>query len=52
MSVPPRTTRRWQAAGARPTEPAPQHKPDKLGLGLVGVVLLAIVVAAVLLIVL
>jgi len=52
MSVPPRTRRRWEPAGDRPTAPAPHHTPDKLGLGLVGAVLLAIVVAAVLLIVL
>jgi hypothetical protein len=52
MSVPPRTTRRWKGSGDRPTAPAPHHTPDRLGLGLVGAVLLAIVVAAVLLIVL
>ena len=51
MSVPPRTKRDWRAAGEQPT--AGRHgTPDKLGLGLVGAVLLAIVVAAVLLIVL
>lgn len=52
MSVPPRTKRDWRAAGEQPTAPGRHGTPDKLGLGLVGAVLLAIVVAAVLLIVL
>ena len=54
MSVPPRTPREqpgWEVAGEDPTPPRPRHGPDKLGVGLVGAVLLAIVVAAILLIV-
>jgi|RhiMethySRZTD1v2_1073278.scaffolds.fasta_scaffold1891453_2 hypothetical protein len=52
MSVPPRTQRDWETTADQPTASGPHRKPDKLGLALVGAVLLAIVVAAALLIVL
>jgi hypothetical protein len=55
MSVPPNTQREqadWDVPGEHPT-PGDRHaEPDKLGVGLVGAVLLAVLVVAVLLIVL
>ncbi len=56
MSVPPRPSERapadWNVAGERPTRSAQRTKPDKVGLGLVGLVLVALLVALVLLFVL
>jgi hypothetical protein len=53
MSVPPRPTERnpadWEVAGERPTRSARHSRPDKAGLALVGLVLVAILVALVLL---
>ena len=56
MSVPPRPTERdpanWEVAGERPTRAARHSRPDKAGLALVGIVLVAILVALVLLFIL
>lgn len=54
MSVPPRTGRDradWKVSGESPT-PAREHKSDRLGLGLVGIVLVALLVAMILLLLL
>ena len=55
MSVPPSTQREqadWDMPGGRPTPDDRHGTPDKLGVGLVGAVLLSVLVVAVLLIVL
>jgi len=53
MSVPPRPTERnpadWEVAGERPTRPTPHKRSDKAGLALVGIVVVALLVALVLL---
>jgi hypothetical protein len=56
MSVPPRPTQgppsNWEVAGEQPSRSARQPRSDKAGLALVGVVLVALLVAVVLLFVL
>jgi hypothetical protein len=56
MSVPPSPTERprkdWEVTGERPTPPARRTRPDKAGAALVGIVLVALLVAVVLLFVL
>jgi hypothetical protein len=56
MSVPPPPTPRdpadWEVTGERPTRSARQTRPDKTGLALVGIVLVALLVALALLFVL
>jgi hypothetical protein len=55
MSVPPRTERDdadWEVSGERPTHTRGDRRPDRLGLGMVGLVLLALLIAVILLIVL
>jgi hypothetical protein len=56
MAVPPRPTERnpndWEVAGERPTSSARQSRTDRAGLALVGLVLVAVLVALLLLFVL
>ena len=51
MSVPPRTEREqsgWEVSGEPPAPAKRRQKPDRLGIGLLALVLLAVIVAAVL----
>jgi hypothetical protein len=52
MSVPRRTERDhagWEVSGEQPTPTRRPQRPDKLGIGIVAMVLLAVVVAIVVL---
>ncbi len=54
MSVPPRTEHDesgWEVSGEQPATSSRHPKSDRLGIGLVAMVLLAVVIAAILLIV-
>ena len=49
MSVPPRSTRGWEVEGEQLPPAHRSPKSDRLGIGLVAIVLVALVVAIVLL---
>ena len=55
MSVPPRTERdrdSWEVSGEPPAPARRRQRPDKLGVGMVALVLLAMIIAVVALFVL